>query len=341
MDVQELRSWLHENYTMLPSTTAAEEAVALVASRNARDPHREWLEGLRWDGECRLDRMLADCFGVPESDLTRAQGRKWAISAVARALRPGCQVDTILILKGPQGARKTSGFRALAGDDYFAAPAIDPGSKDSVLATHGVWIIEWAELDSLKRSETTAVKAFISERADRIRVPYQRRPQTFPRRCVFIGTTNDDAFLTDTTGDRRFWVVASERVDLDRIVATREQLWAEAVARYRSGEQWWLTDAEDTLRSKANEAYRYEDPWISVIEGWMSENPDPFELDDLMYDAGQRATRFDSARRPGLALSPGRANQYDRQRAKRLLLGMGLTERRVKDGGRWVRRWAK
>ena len=133
-------------------------------------------------------------------------GAKWLIGGVARIFQPGCKVDTCLILEGEQGLLKSTALRTLAGDAFFTDDIADLGSKDSVMQTRGVLIIELAELDSMSR-EVSRVKAFMSRQVDRIRPPYGRRVIEVPRECIFAGTTNKDTYLKDETGGRRFWPV--------------------------------------------------------------------------------------------------------------------------------------
>ncbi|NBV04041.1 MAG: hypothetical protein EBS10_07705, partial [Acidimicrobiia bacterium] len=148
-DVHELRLWMQGVYGFCPSTVSAFEAVQVVGRRNQWNPLQEWLNGLEWDQRERVDYMLTDRFGCDGSDLVRAMSRCFMVGLVARALDPGCQMDSVLILKGNQGIRKTSGLRALAGPEWFASPHINVQSKDTAISLRGKWLIEWAELDSM------------------------------------------------------------------------------------------------------------------------------------------------------------------------------------------------
>jgi hypothetical protein len=312
-DVHEMRLWMQGVYGFCPSSQSAFEAVQVVARRDAYNPLQEWLRGLEWDGVSRVEHMLTDRFGADGSDLTRAMSTCFMVGAVARALNPGCQVDTVLILKGPQGIRKTSGFRALAGAEWFASPLINVQSKDTAIALRGRWIIEWAELDNMKRSENTAIKAFITERADTYRPPYGKVARTFPRSNVFVGTTNDSEFLTDATGDRRYWVVESCEVDVEGIERDRAQLWAEAVRLYEAGVRWWLNCEQEEEREISNARFRQVDPWQALIADWALGRA-AFSVEELLVD--------------GLDVKPGQLRHGDRLRAIKVLRILGYEEER-------------
>ena len=239
----------------------------MVARDIMHHPVRERLNGLKWDGTARLDSWLTDYLGVEPAtgyDAEKSQahrytsevGLRWLISAVARVYQPGCKADHCLILEGPQGVGKSTAAATLALEDaWFADEIADLGTKDSAQDLRGKWIIELGELSALKRGEIERVKAFMSRKVDHYRPSYGRRSQDFPRQCVFIGITNADAYLGDETGGRRFWPVKVGKIDLEKLKADREQLWAEAVAAYRAGEKWWLDKATEALaRERAGRA---------------------------------------------------------------------------------------
>ena len=165
------------------------------------------------------------------------------ISAVARIMQPGAKADHMLILEGPQGREEVDRARrcwpATAG-----SPTSSPRSarKDAAQQMRGVWIIEIAELDAIGRAEVSRIKAFLSRTVDRYRPPYDRYVVDVPRQCVFAGSVNPDTYLRDETGNRRFWPVRCGRIDLDALRRDRDQLWAEAVVRYRDGAIWWIDD---------------------------------------------------------------------------------------------------
>jgi hypothetical protein len=219
-------------------------ALGYVGSKNGFHPLRDWLQSLQWDGVERVKELLR-AFTAKDNMLNRAIFRRWMISAVARGIKPGCKVDTMLILVGEQGAFKSTAFATLASPRWFVDTPIDvrSGSKDAYMVLEGKWIIEWSELESLARSERTAVKAFLSSQNDSYRRPYAAISVDQPRGCVVVGSTNKPEFLNDPTGERRFWPVVTregELVDIAWLERNREQLWAEAVHYYIAGERWWF-----------------------------------------------------------------------------------------------------
>ncbi len=260
-----------------PSEPEVMQAVRTLAHDRAYHPVQEYLGAQRWDGTPRLDTIASEVLhAVAESDedlaLTTRMLRRWFISAVARALDPGCQVDTSLVLVGPQGLRKSSFFRALASDAWFADTEVRIGDKDGLQQIHAAWITEWGEIDRITSARHAGeVKAFVARRTDTFRPPYGRITESFRRSCVIVGSTNSEMFLTDPTGSRRFWCVrVGASIDLEYLSRWRDQLWAEAVAAYRSGEKWWLTDDEDRQREEGAERHRLQDPWEAAIERYVA-----------------------------------------------------------------------
>ncbi|QDE72578.1 DNA primase [Myxococcus xanthus] len=258
-----------------PKAQAVAQQLLAVAKHNSYDPVGGYLAGLVWDGTPRLDGMLEMYFGAHgDVRYLRAVGAKFAISAVARALRPGCKVDTVMILEGPQGLRKSTAFRILGGE-HFTDAQIDVTNKDSAMLASQFWFIELAELSTFRKSEDQALKAFISRTEDTYRPPYGRANVKAPRRCVFVGTTNDDDYLRDPTGHRRFWPVKCSRIDTEALKRDRDQLWAEAVVRFHHGEDWWLSneDAEGAEKQAALRMENVGDSRKEVILKWLLEMP--------------------------------------------------------------------
>jgi predicted P-loop ATPase len=248
----------------------AGQAVHAVAREHSFHPIRDYLNSLKWDGIKRIDAWLTLYLGVDPSDYVKAVGAKFLISAVARIFQPACKVDTCLILEGPQGAQKSTALRTLAGADFFTDDISELGSKDSVLQTRGVWIIELSELDAMTGSKLSRVKAFMSRQVDRVRPPYGKRPIEAKRECVFAGTVNKEAYLTDETGGRRYWPVKCGAIRIDDLARDRDQLWAEACKRYRAKEPWWLDNPSLTQAAAAEVAERHEpDPWDDLIGEWL------------------------------------------------------------------------
>lgn len=271
-DETALAAWLNSR-GLSASIQNASSALRHVAFANPRDPFLEWADALRWDGKKRIDTWLTYYAGAPDNDYIRAVGRKFLISAMARGMRPGCKVDTMLVLEGPQGRGKSALVRELAGEHWFTDQVGDVSSKDSSQLTQGVWIMEVAEMGHFRKAEANAVKAFIVRQFDRYRPPYGRHAVRRERRCVFFGTINPDGngYLRDPTGNRRYWPVPVIKIDVDAIRKDREHLWAEAKAALLSGEQWWLDDDEIILAESEQEARNEEDPWEPPISKWLDD----------------------------------------------------------------------
>jgi putative DNA primase/helicase len=246
--------------------------VDAVARRNSYHPVRNYLESLpEWDGTPRIATWLIDYCGVKSSDVnpnvySMAVGEKFLISAVARVMEPGCKADHLLVLEGDQGIGKSTVVRILAGDAWFTDQIADLGSKDASMQLRGMWIIELGELGALNRSELERQKAFISQQCERFRLPYGYRLVNHPRQCVFIGTTNSDTWLKDETGGRRFWPVKCGVIKLADLTRDRDQIWAEALLRYREGVHWWLEDEEVIQEAIEEQRGRYAaDVWQEKV----------------------------------------------------------------------------
>jgi putative DNA primase/helicase len=243
-----LLAWLqHED---IPARSAAVAgSVALVAKDCLFHPVRAYLEGLKWDNERRLQHWLAEYLNAEANPVyLNAVGVKFMVSAVARILEPGCQVDHVLVLEGTQGTGKSRAARALARKpEWFTDDMPDIHSKDAALQLCGRWIIELAELAALRRSEIEGMKAFITRPTDVYRPPYARRAVAVPRQSVFLATTNELQYLRDPTGNRRFWPVPCGAIDVPAIERDCDQLWAEAVNLYHFRQAWHLTPEESAL----------------------------------------------------------------------------------------------
>jgi predicted P-loop ATPase len=245
-------------------------AVQTVARENCVHPVRQYLQALNWDRTPRLDTWLARYLGVEDSLYAQAVGSRFLISAVARVEQPGCKVDQVLILEGPQGILKSSALQVLA-DPWFTDRVSALGSKDAAIEIAGVWLVEMAELDALLRSALPATRSFITRRRDRFRPPYGKHVVDLPRQCVFAGTINPiGGYLKDPTGGRRFWPVRCGLIDLEALLIDRDQLWAEALVRFRSGAPWWLETPKLQALAAAEQDARFEvDAWDEKVSDWL------------------------------------------------------------------------
>jgi predicted P-loop ATPase len=262
---------------MTPGREMVVDAIARVADAHAYHPIRRYLSGLEWDGVERINRVGPVILGVADTEIHRAMLRCFFVGAVARAMSPGCKLDTVLVLVGPEGLRKSSFFSALGGS-WFSDSAVDLSKNDAYLQVHSAWIYEWSELDALtSRTHNGRVRSFLSSAADLFRAPYGRAVTTHPRTTVIVGSLNPTSFLADPEGDRRFHPLSiTRRIDLETAVEWRDQLWAEAVRWHehhtadRADPAWryWLSDAEEALRGAVAAEHRTEDPWQDLIDQW-------------------------------------------------------------------------
>lgn len=276
------------NLTRRTSFKRETAADTLVASgyRNAHNSLTEYVQSVRWDGKERLSTWLEVYLGARGGDLNARVGRAWMVSAMARALSPGCQVDHVLVLEGEQGAGKTSVFRILGGDWYLGGlPRLE--DKDARHILSGAWIVELKELASVRGSAIEKVKAYLDEIEDYFRPPYGRNFVKRKRRCVFGASTNDGEYVHDQTGARRFWPVKVGTIDLDSLRRDRDQLWAEAREAYFNDERWWIAKGELVAEALKEEQLTRitADPWSSRIEAY-AEFRDELRTDELLTHCG-------------------------------------------------------
>lgn len=281
-DVTAATSWLEYN-GLSPTINDIGRVIVRIAEHNRFNPVCDNLDALQWDGVPRIDGAFTDAgetiepwlsryLGAPDIEVNRLFGRIWLIGAVARAYQPGCKFDTMLVLEGPQGLKKSAVLRELAdavGPHLFTDEMSDPNSKDAAMQMQGAWIVELAEMDAFRRADTSQIKSWLSRQYDRFRRPYGKIVETFPRSCVFAGTVNPQGigYLKDATGGRRFLPVNTRDIDLDALKEDARQLWAEAVVRYRRGERWWIEDAEEKRIAAEAQQLRYEDdPYGEIID---------------------------------------------------------------------------
>ena len=282
-------------------------------------PVRDSLAPLAWDGATRLDDVLTRVLKVAATPLHLAYLRCFLVSAVARVFSTdpqGVKVDTIFVLKGPQGCRKSTFFRIL-GSPFFSDSDVDLSSKDGKMTVAAAWITEWSEIDhSLTKHVQSAVKAFLTSQVDNFRPPYARGNIKAPRRSIIVGTTNQDEFLQDSTGSRRFNVLAvSTLIDTDLLKSMRDQLWAEAVHLYRTGCSWHLTAEEDALRSVDSVASEVSEVWETTIANFVDQHR-------------MASVTFESVMEGAILKDRAFWTQADKQRVGRALVSIGFARHR-------------
>ena len=267
-----------------PGTEAIGKVVQLAAHLHEFNPLRDRLEGLQHDGTMRVRTWLKDYLGVctgpafeclPQAERDRMLrymelvGTKWLVAAVRRVFEPGCRVDNMLILEGGQGTLKSTTLKVL-GDRWFTDATLRFEDKDSLLIIQGRWIIEMAELEGMNKADTSATKKFLTQHVDLFRPPYGRKLIQYPRRCIFAGSVNHDVYLKDDSGNRRFWPVRVESIQIDRLQEDVDQLWAEAVALFRAGTPHWVLPEERPLFEEAQDARFDADAWEEEILDYLN-----------------------------------------------------------------------
>ena len=274
-DDANLRIYLDEKYGVTGKDKIKDALVAVV-TRHRVHPIRDYLNSLKWDGVPRLDRLIIDYVGAEDNELNRAMTRKHFTAAVARVMNPGCKYDYCLIIAGAEGIGKSTLFNVMGGDWFSDSLVTMEGTKGMEQARNG-WVIELPELGSIKRSDVEQVKAYISRQNDMYRPAYGSVMESHPRQCVFCGTTNETYFLKGETGNRRFWVIevnAKYRKYPDfraALQADRNQLWAEAVQRYKDGEVLALSDELENLAKIRQRQFNdnIDDPLRGAIQTYL------------------------------------------------------------------------
>jgi predicted P-loop ATPase len=295
---------------LMPKPALVQDVLRQVARASAYDPLRDYLTGVAWDGTKRIGSFLRSYLGATDDDdaYLDAVSTRWFVSAVARGLSPGTKVDTVLILEGPQGLRKSTAIEALA-QPWFCDSKVDVTNKDSWALAAQFWMIELAENETMSQSQKETLKAFFARRMDTYRPPYGKVNATTGRRALFISTTNMQEYLQlDPSGYRRYWPAWCTKIDIQGIRRDRDQLFAEAVAIYRAGEtcsacaadpdrrcnehRWWLSDVEVELAREATKRREQVvgEIWQDPILDWIlrkapEKRPDRVTVREILVDA--------------------------------------------------------
>lgn len=274
-DDAELRGYFEKFYDGFKSVGSINDALSILKNRNSVNVAKDYFESLTWDGQRRLDTLLVDYLGAENTEYVRQVTRKSLVAVVARAiLEKPVKFDNMVILTGKQGIGKSTLLNKLAGD-WFTDNIVDFNSKDTLLLLQNCIIVEVPELQGFNKADSNRLKQFLGQKTDKYRAPYEHREEEHPRHCVFFGTTNDDEFLRDSTGNRRYWPVQvgvnkPKKNIFKYLECERDQIWAEAIIRFRTGEALFLEGDVLKVAEAEQKARLIVDPWENAINEYLS-----------------------------------------------------------------------
>lgn len=274
-DLAFIRWYIETAYKMAYAPKKLEDAISVCAGRQAYHPIKDFLNGLKWDGVQRIKYLFHDYLGADNSPYTREVSTIFFTAAVSRVFRPGCKFDYMPVLIGEQGAQKSSFIRAVAAP-WFSDSLFSMGDKSSFEQIQGSWVIEVAELSAMKKSDVDSVKHFISKPDDKYRPAFGRLVKNNPRTCVFFGTCNNEKFLKDDTGNRRFWPIQIGVVDRKLSLSKdftnndRLQIWAEAVELYKGGQKLYLSKKLELIAKDIQTGFTDIDERIGMVEQYIN-----------------------------------------------------------------------
>lgn len=273
VDYSGVRNYIESIYG-ISGTMKIDDALALEFEKNAFHPVHAYLTSLKWDGRERIDSILIDFFGAEDNVYTREALRKMMIGAVGRIFRPGIKFDYVLTLVGDQGSGKSTLINKL-GKGWYSDTFMTVHGKEALEQIQGAWLIEMAELSGLRKAEVESVKHFISKQEDTFRPAYARTSETYKRQCVFFGTTNNKDFLRDPSGNRRFIPIdvksanAVYNVFDDLTEELVDQLWAEAVHRFKKGEKLYMSEEAEAIAKEEQRDHSENDERKGIVEDYL------------------------------------------------------------------------
>ena len=335
-DQVHLRQHLENNGFMPIGRELMRDAILAHADKHEFDSAIEWLSGLQWDGVERVETFLHDYFGVEDDDYSRAVSRYLWTALAGRVMEPGVKADMVPILVGAQGLGKSSGVAALVPhSDFFCE--IDLKDKDDNLARlmRGKLVGEIAELRGLHTRDLESNKAFVARQFENWVPKYREFATKYPRRLIFIGTTNQEEFLADDTGNRRWLPVTVTRVRRDAIAKMRLQLWAEAREKFLgSGVDW---EAEK-LSAKAHDRHSIIDAWQDTIEAWLDTEND-LGAEGEMSPRGRGFFTTSEVLEGAVGVLAKNCKRNDEMRVSAILRKLGFRKVRKTWEGRFQRGW--
>lgn len=276
------------------SDEAIRSEIVAIAHEQAYHPIVDYLDGSQWDGTPRLDNMLRDYAGADDTELNREFGPKFMIAGVRRVRQPGVKFDTMMVFEGSQGTGKSSFAEILAIRDEWFCGSLSLRSDDKTKAEllAGAWIVEVQEMDGIRKASSHELKRFLSIRRDKYRRAYGRDARHYPRQCVIVGSTNDQQYLFDQTGNRRVWPVRAGKVDLEKLRRDIDQLWAEAAVREAAGESITLSEYLWQAAAELTEIRLIEDAFAAVLHGWFADRTGRVSMDSVKLLLGFEGGRL-------------------------------------------------
>ncbi len=325
-----MASYISQMYGFNVEEALISKYVHEVAASNPRNRVKEVLQTLTWDNVPRLDEFFIRCAGAEDSPYTRAVTSRTFIGAVARAYSPGCKLDTVMLLEGGQGTKKStllSEIGSIAGNHYCHCSRITPSHKDTMQSISQTWFVVIDEFDTLAKHEIAELKAFITSQKDTFRAPYAVRAAEHKRQCIFVGSINSTAngYLSDSTGGRRFWPIAiTHTIDMPYVKEVKNQIWAEAVHRYKAGENWWIDESAEpelvaNFKNQQDER-QTEDSWQERVHEWIKAQTADFTIDDILESV--------------IAIPFKDRNHAHRVRVGHILTRLGMIKRQISNGKR-------
>lgn len=289
-----VQHWLGKRTGASFTETATVQGITAAAHKNKFHPVQDYLSSLEWDGVERLPTWLHKYFGADECEMYERIGLWWMIGAVARIIKPGSQVDHMLVLEGPQGLGKSTAARILGGKWHLGSLPDLRNSQNASMLIQGYWIVEAGELDAFKQAGSARIKDFLTQTVDVYRRPYARTFQRRPRQCSLIGTTNEMTYLSDPTGNRRYWPCRVRKLAKEELERDRDQLWAEAVARYKRGEAWHPGDNLKIELKQAQEQRVMGDIWEEKISAYLVKEGQTFVTGSaIMHHLGLEISKIE------------------------------------------------
>lgn len=327
-DTAYLKMYLNENFSFYPTDTLILQGIGLAANECRYHPVRDYLKGLKWDGESRIEKLLPYYAGAEDNPYTRTIARKMMAAAVAKIMymydpkhphaEKGVKFDHMMILEGEQGIGKST-FCKILGGNWYADIQFDlKNFKDTVASYKSNWIIECSEFAAYSKQDVSELKAFMTQQFDVVRLPYDRTPSEIIRRYVCFATYNPQGtgrYLLDVTGNRRFWPVRCYNFRNEELRRDRDQLWAEAVALWAGGEKLYIEDPlANGMAMVAQNRRTVVDVWFEPIADYISRRFEGTEEPQVV-------TVIDAAR-VALGMKVARISQADRNRIEAVLTTM-------------------